>query len=105
MLGIAAAFVAAPFLTACRAGSREKDFIVSSAERQKRERLAEEGHLLARPAAVESSAAKGRHRLGLRDRRDALLYVPTGYRRERPAPLALMLHGAGGDEEHGLSLL
>lgn len=28
--------------------------------------------------------------------RDGLIYVPAGYQRERPAALALMLHGAGG---------
>lgn len=35
----------------------------------------------------------------------ALLYVPAGYDRERPAPLAVMLHGAGGNASHGLRLL
>jgi phospholipase/carboxylesterase len=43
--------------------------------------------------------------LGLTTNRDALLYVPTGYQADRPAPLAVMLHGAGGTAEHGLSLL
>lgn len=28
--------------------------------------------------------------------RDALIYLPAGYRRDRPAAFALMLHGAGG---------
>jgi phospholipase/carboxylesterase len=28
--------------------------------------------------------------------KDALVYLPPGYRRDQPAPLALMLHGAGG---------
>ncbi|APR78059.1 serine esterase, putative [Minicystis rosea] len=37
--------------------------------------------------------------------RGELVYVPRGYRPDRPAPLALMLHGAGGTAEHGLSLL
>jgi phospholipase/carboxylesterase len=43
--------------------------------------------------------------LGLEGARDGLLYVPAGYRAERPAPLALLLHGAGGDARHGLDLL
>jgi predicted esterase len=47
----------------------------------------------------------GLHRLGIDRARDALLYVPSGYRADRPAPLAVMLHGAGGDAPHGLSLL
>ncbi len=37
--------------------------------------------------------------------RGALLYVPSGYDPARPAPLALMLHGAGGNAAHGLGLL
>jgi phospholipase/carboxylesterase len=28
--------------------------------------------------------------------KDALIYLPAGYRRDQPAPMALMLHGAGG---------
>jgi predicted esterase len=34
-----------------------------------------------------------------------LLYVPPGYRPERPAPLVLMLHGAGGNAQGGLTPL
>lgn len=34
-----------------------------------------------------------------------LIYIPTTYRSDRPAPLALMLHGAGGSASHGLDLL
>jgi len=31
--------------------------------------------------------------------------VPASYRKDRPAPLAVMLHGAGGSAGHGLALL
>jgi phospholipase/carboxylesterase len=31
--------------------------------------------------------------------------VPKTYIDEKPSPLAVMLHGAGGDAYHGLSLL
>jgi predicted esterase len=34
--------------------------------------------------------------------RGALLYVPAGYRADHPAPLVLMLHGAGGSPRGGL---
>jgi phospholipase/carboxylesterase len=34
-----------------------------------------------------------------------LLYVPAGVRPERPAPLVLVLHGAGATAQHGLELL
>jgi predicted esterase len=37
--------------------------------------------------------------------RDGFIYVPKGYDKKNPAALAVMLHGAGGDAEHGLSLL
>ncbi len=43
--------------------------------------------------------------LGLDGARDGLLYVPPGYRPDRPAPLVLMLHGAGGVAHHGLNPL
>jgi predicted esterase len=43
--------------------------------------------------------------LGLDGVRDALLYVPNGYQPDRPAPLVVMLHGSGGNSEHGLGLL
>ncbi len=43
--------------------------------------------------------------LGLSAGRDGLLYVPRGYRAGRAAPLVLMLHGAGGNAQHGLAPL
>lgn len=43
--------------------------------------------------------------LHLDAKRDALLYVPATYSAAQPMPLALMLHGAGGDAHHGMSLL
>ena len=64
-----------------------------------------QGRLLARPAPPTAHATAGLHALGIARDRDALLYVPTGYRAEHPAPLAVMLHGAGGTAEHGLALL
>ena len=65
------------------------------------------GHLTARPKKqVETrEAATGVQPLNLADTRDGYLYVPKGYNRNRPAALALMLHGSGGTAEHGLSYL
>ncbi|MFN3651458.1 MAG: alpha/beta hydrolase [Armatimonadota bacterium] len=69
---------------------------------------AEKGRITARPEPAPPEARTlepGQHRLGLDGRRDGLLYLPASYRRDRPAPFALLLHGAGGNAEHGLSLL
>ena len=37
--------------------------------------------------------------------RDSYLYVPTTYRVAHPAPLVLLLHGAGGHARQGIDLL
>jgi phospholipase/carboxylesterase len=54
---------------------------------------------------VESHAGAGLRKFGLGGERDGLVYVPAGYEPARPAPLALTLHGAGGDAGQGISLL
>ena len=75
---------------------------------------ATQGRLLARPRPPEQTplptmppATPGLHALGIfgADGRDGLLYVPAGYDPARPAPLAVMLHGAGGSARGGLDLL
>lgn len=63
------------------------------------------GRLLVRPAEPVGSGAPGLQALGLDTGRDGLLYIPNGYRADRPAPFALLLHGAGGDARHGLAPL
>jgi phospholipase/carboxylesterase len=62
----------------------------------------EEGRLLAIPGQPTETASPGLHALNLDPDRDALLYVPSGYRPEQPAPFVLSLHGAGGNETSGL---
>ena len=64
--------------------------------------------LRARPHAPTAPAAPGLHRLspaGGGPPGDALLYVPPLVTPDRPAPLAVMFHGAGGSAVHGLALL
>jgi phospholipase/carboxylesterase len=65
-------------------------------------RTADDGRLRARPGPPTNAGPVGMQPLGLADTRDGLLYVPTGYQPAQPAPLALMLHGAGGDAQGGL---
>jgi phospholipase/carboxylesterase len=65
-----------------------------------------EARLRARPREVTESLKPGQHALQLDGSgHDALLYVPRGQSMESPAPLAVMLHGAGGEAAGGLGLL
>jgi len=63
------------------------------------------GHLCARPAPVAGLARPGLHALGLDSARDSYVYVPDDDLAGHPAPLLVMLHGAGGDARHGMGLL
>lgn len=68
------------------------------------------GKLAARPRAPSGEPGPvGLSNLGLESNpggpRDGYLYVPPNYRAERPAPLVLMLHGAGGNRQHGIAPL
>jgi phospholipase/carboxylesterase len=67
------------------------------------------GRLQARPAAGLIGEAQPLGllslRLGAPVRGDHLLYAPTGYKAGRPAPVVVLLHGAGGDAHATLGLL
>jgi predicted esterase len=65
------------------------------------------GRLKARPdqKGPKINAKTGVQPLNLDSKRDGFIYVPASYQPNRPAALALMLHGAGGQAQHGLSLL
>lgn len=65
-----------------------------------------QARLEARPESFQpndAAAPRGLQHLGLDGQREGLLYVPAGYRPDQPAPLVLMLHGAGGNAHHGLA--
>src|SRR5919107_2371958 len=66
-----------------------------------------EGHIRVRPAVgpIPGPAPIGLRPLGLGAARDGYLYVPPSYRSGHPAPLALLLHGAGEDARDGLAQL
>ncbi len=73
------------------------------------EKESRKGRLLVRPAEAwpAEAAPVGLRSLGLAApaRGDHLLYVPTGYRAGHPAPMVVLLHGAGGDARATLDLL
>jgi phospholipase/carboxylesterase len=67
--------------------------------------MAHEAVLHARPTQVTGLAPVGLQPLNLGSRRDSYYYVPPGYNPAHPAPLVLLLHGAGGHAHHGLQIL
>lgn len=62
----------------------------------------QDARLRARPGRPKEAAEPGLHELGLGQERDGFVYIPKGYRPDRPAPLAVMLHGAGGSARPAL---
>ena len=60
------------------------------------------GRLVARPGPPTLQPVLGKSSLGLATGRDGLLYVPASYDAAVPAPLVLMLHGAGQSAEIGI---
>ncbi len=68
------------------------------------EPAATDGRLTARPRRVTEPAPTGHRTLGLADRRDAIVYVPSAYTPGRVWPLVVGLHGAGGRAKGGMRL-
>lgn len=61
--------------------------------------------LSARPGQVRERAPHGLRTLPVDGTRDSYLYVPSSYTPERPAPLVVLLHGAGGHAHDGLAIM
>src|SRR5690349_17048550 len=54
------------------------------------------GRLETRHSPATERTTPGSYLLGLRRERDGVLYLPPQYSHDRPIPLVLLLHGAGG---------
>jgi predicted esterase len=68
--------------------------------------MARQGRLEARPRLpTVESPQRGKLPLELGSPRDGLVYVPKSYRVGQPAPLVVMLHGAGGNAQQSLRIL
>src|SRR5215204_5665492 len=104
LVGLAAASVATVLVGACDADRllEEKTMRPGRSGQASRSPRAE-GRIEARPSAPSEAGASGLQPLGTGASRDGLLYVPRDYRVDQPAPLAVMLHGAGGDAHGGLA--
>ena len=63
------------------------------------------GHLRARPATAGEAweAGPGIHPLSLGAARDGQFLVPPGLNHDKPHPLLIMLHGAGGHAAHAIA--
>jgi phospholipase/carboxylesterase len=67
---------------------------------------ASRGEIAVRPSrALAREGSAGLHDLELAAGTEAMLYVPAGYRSDRPFPVVVMLHGAGGAPRHSLELV
>lgn len=68
------------------------------------------------PVSPPAALGPGQYPLKIGSDRDGLIYVPRGYKQDSPAPMIVMLHGAGGTamsstgvlslaDEHGIVIL
>jgi len=87
----------------CASGSRSS--VPPSADAAAASRAHARGRLQVRPGFPGGPAGPGTTPLGIGSERDGVVYAPPGYRPGHPAPLVVMLHGAGGSARRGLPRL
>ena len=68
-------------------------------------RTREFGRLVVSTNTDAAAPPPGTHKLELDEAGEALFHVPARRQTDAPAPLLVMLHGAGGTAEHSLSVL
>ena len=92
-------------LAACRTQLLREESAAMA--RNRSPEAAAEARLLARPGRPGSAPAErtepGFQDLRLERQRDGVLYIPSDYRADRPAPLVVLLHGAGGSARPALA--
>ncbi|MBW4647715.1 MAG: phospholipase [Kastovskya adunca ATA6-11-RM4] len=104
LLGMFLAGITGAIGSACTTNSIQRITSMRTDKPQNQDQASMNGRLLARPTQPTGTAPIGLQPLGLSTKRDGLLYVPKNYQASRPAPLVVMLHGAGGDARGGLML-
>lgn len=70
-----------------------------------KDKKASTGRLVSRPGVPVTAGSRGLHPLKLDGKRDGFVYVPASYQSNKPMPLMVMLHGAGGDAEGALRIV
>ena len=104
---VAGAAGAITLLVACRGGGRGRELTPVLGRSDEQGGGHRRGRLEARPRRHDTTPAAppGVQTLDLGAGRTALLFVPSAYPARRPTPLAVALHGAGGDARGGLAPL
>lgn len=96
-----AAFLFINITISCVSQEREGDMVIHSNDYKTGRLQAKLNSRLQK----KSEVVTGLKPLRVGSKKDGLIYIPKNYTEKKPAALAVMLHGAGGTAEHGLSLL
>ena len=102
--GVAGALLGLLGASGCGTSGGSQEEQETTEGNQREADAAEAGRLLARPRTItDDEAPSGLRALNSGAERDGLVYVPPGYDAARPAPFALMLHGAYSGAREGIA--